>query len=282
MNKSIDAIAVSAAFSQPGYDGRFTGAFADYLRDLGKRRPVLIFAFAPKAAGTFLRTAAIAASDGQLVRIVHAQGGRDAQPYLPIFIDYYLGGVCKGPLVAHVHMQALPANRYFLEAFGIKPVIMLRSIPDMLASYWDMLSADAQARAEGLNCPIPDGFPDFDAAKKADFMIDMIAPWYIDYFATWLTYANEKPDDVCVLSYADFTDDPAEVLQTALEHVDLPRSRQACQAALDGAWKDRGTLRFNKGKGGRGKAYFSQEHLDRLARMLRYHPVLESYSGELL
>ena len=282
MDAKIDSTAVNAAFAQPDYDGTFRGAFADYLRALGKRRPVLLFAFAPKAAGTFLRSAAIDAVGGQLVRVVHAQGGRDAQPYLPVFITYYLGGVCEGPLVAHMHMQALPANRRFLEALGIRPVIMLRPIPDMLASYWDMLTQSEEARAEGLNCPIPAGFPEFPAAEKADFMIDMIAPWYVGYFATWLDYARERPDDVCVLKYADFVADPAAVLQTALTHADLARPREACQAALDIAWRDRGTLRFNKGSAGRGRDYFSPAHIARLSRMMRYHPVLDGWRDVLL
>jgi hypothetical protein len=282
MRIALDSRAIDAAFAQPDADGNFTGIFADYLRGLGMKRPVLFFAFAPKVAGTFLRTAAIEAVGGSLVRIVHAQGGRDAQPYLPVFVNYFLGGMCEGPLVAHAHMQALAANRHFLEAFGIKPIIMLRPIPDMLASYWDMLAASARARAEGLNCPIPDAFASFSAERKADFMIDMIAPWYVHYFATWRDYARARPDDVCVLRYADFVADPAHVLETALDHAELTRSRFVCQAALDGAWKDRAGLRFNQGKAGRGHAYFSDAHRERLVRMLDYHPVLKDWRRELL
>jgi len=179
-------------------------------------------------------------------------------------------------------MQALPANRRFLEAFGIRPIIMLRPIPDMLASYWDMLSTSAEARAEGLNCPIPEGFAEFGTARKADFMMDIIAPWYVSYFATWLDCARQKPDDVCVLRYSDFVADPAHVLELALDHAELPRSRFVCQAALDAAWKDRSGLRFNKGASGRGAEYFSAAHIEKLARMMAYHPVLEGYRAALL
>jgi hypothetical protein len=145
-----------------------------------------------------------------------------------------------------------------------------------------MLAGSARARAEGLNCPIPDGFPAFDDARKADFMVDMIAPWYVHYFATWCGYAHAKPHDVCVLRYADFAADPAHVLETALDHADLTRSRFVCQAALDAAWKDRAALRFNKGVTGRGREYFSDAHHERLARMLAYHPVLDRWRDELL
>jgi hypothetical protein len=282
MGAIIDGKAVTAVFTQPRIDGSFPSGLAEYLNAISLRRPVLLFAFAPKAAGTFLRSAAIDAVGGQLVRISHALGGRDTQPYLPVFINYYLGGVCDGPLVAHAHMQALPANRHLLEILGIRPIIMLRSITDMLASYWDMLAESPEARAEGLNCLIPDAFADFSSTQKADFMIDMIAPWYVSYFATWLTFKKEEPQDVCVLRFADFVKDPAKVLETALKHAELSRTRAQCQHALDGAWKGRGGLRFNKGTSGRGEAYFSPAHRERLARLLSFHPVLAEYVAELL
>jgi hypothetical protein len=179
-------------------------------------------------------------------------------------------------------MQALAANRHLLEVLGIRPIVMLRSIPDMLASYWDMLTESAEARAEGLNCVIPAAFPDFSDAQKADFMIDMIAPWYVSYFATWLSWAREAPEEVCLLRYADFVAEPAAVLESALKHADMPRTRAQCQQALDDAWKDRSGLRFNKGRQGRGKECFSPAHLERLARMMSFHPVLADYSQELL
>jgi hypothetical protein len=282
MAATIDGKAITAVFTQPRFDGSFPAGLAGYLHAISQRRPVLLFAFAPKAAGTFLRSAAIDAVGGQLVRITYAQGGRDAQPYLPVLINYYLGGVCDGPLVAHVHMQALAANRHLLEVLGIRPVIMLRSIPDMLASYWDMLTQSAEARAEGLNCVIPDTFPDFSEARKADFMIDMIAPWYVSYFATWLSWAKSDPEDICLLRYADFQADPVAALEAVLRHAGLSRTAAQCKHALDKAWKERGNLRFNKGASGRGKEYFSLAHRERLARMLAFHPVLADHSPELL
>ena len=113
----LDPEANSAAFSQPNHDGSFPPDFDAYLNELGQTRPPsVLLAFAPKAAGTYLRSAAIAAVGGQLVRTVHAQGGCDASFYLPTFLMYYAGGFPAEPLVTHVHMQALPANRHFIEA----------------------------------------------------------------------------------------------------------------------------------------------------------------------
>jgi hypothetical protein len=282
MAVNLDKSAVDAAFSQPDSDGTFSGAFGEYLGKLAQRRPVLLFAFAPKAAGTFLRTAAIAATGGQLVRVVHAQGGRDAQPYLPVFIYYYYGGVCEAPMVVHMPMQALPGNRNFIEALGLKPIVMLRSIPDMLASLCDMLASDEDARRDSINCKIPEAFPAFDKERRADFLIDMIAPWYASYFATWLEFAAAKPETVCLLRYADMIAQPAEVLARALSHAGLEKPLDICRAAIAGTWDERGALRFNKGVAGRGREYFSPAHFARIERMLANFSALDGWHGELL
>jgi len=273
---------VLAAFAQPKEDGGFDSNLGGYLHKLASRKPTVLLAFPPKAAGTFLRSAAIKAIDGQLHRIVHAQGGRDAQLYLPALIAYYAGAFGKAPLVTHVHMQALSANCRFLEALDLKPVVMLRSIPDMLASYWDMLETDAKARLEGLNCLIPPLFPSMPRNDKAGFLIDVLGPWYASYFATWLDYAKQAPERVLLLRYADFVREPAEMLSRVLAHSGVAKPPDRCQYAVDLIWNERGKFRFNKGTAGRGREYFTPDHVDRLARTLSYYPISQDLQTELL
>jgi hypothetical protein len=282
MSANIDANAVYAVFEMPSPDGVFDPKFAAYFRALGQKRPMLLLAFAPKAAGTFLRQAAMEAlGGGCLLRLTHAQGGRDGTPYLPTFIAAYLDPV-KPPVVGHLHMQALPANRNFIDMFGLKPVIMLRDIPDMLASYWDMLDTDAIARADGLNCLVPHDFLSLSRDEKADFMIDVVAPWYASYFATWKTFHDEAPQTVCVLRYDEFPNDPAGTLYRALQHAGFQTPRVKCEAAIEKVWGDRANFRFNKGVGGRGREYFSPAHLQHLERMLALYKQLEPWTRELI
>jgi len=278
----IDMDSLRAFFAPVRTDGAFEGDYLKTLQLLGMRRKVVMLAFPPKAAGTFFRSAIIEAIDGQLVRVVQAEGGRDATPYLPTFIYYYNGGITDSTLVSHVHMLALPANLHFLEAFDIRPIIMKRSIPDMLASYWDMLDTDAKARTEGLNCHIPENFPQLSDAAKADFLVDILGPWYANYFAGWLRYAETDPDCVCVLDYRDLHADPVSTLERALNHVGLPRPPRECQAVIAHNWSVRHESRFNKGEVGRGGRYFTTAHLDRLARMLGHYPNLVPHVEELL
>src|SRR5262249_30106448 len=197
-----------------------------------------LLAFAPKTAGTFFREAALRALNGHLVRLVHAQGGRDGTLYLPSVL-FNLLDVDSPPPVGHVHMQALTANVNFMDALGLKPIIMLRDLPDTLASFLDMLEKDPTARAEGLNCQVPANFLSFARARKLDFLIEVIAPWYASYFATWKTYADEAEDAVCVLDYRHFRHSPGESLEAALTHAGFAVSTEDCEAAWQSVWRER-------------------------------------------
>lgn len=273
---------VEAALEPLLPDGSFSREQLQLLHRLGAQRKAVVLAFPPKSAGTFFRSAIISAVDGQLVRVVHALGGRDATPYLPTLLEYYAGGVTEKTLVTHVHMLGLPANIHMLSAFRIRPIIIKRNIPDMLASYWDMLDSDADAFLSGLNCSIPEGFRSWPNSAKADFMVDMLGPWYVKYYAGWLGRAQADPESVCVIDYTDLKDDPVAVLQRCMKFVGLPRSREACEAAVVFAWDRRRSLRFNKGVEGRGLTYLRSVHFNRLSRMMGYYPVLESHRHDLL
>jgi len=278
----FDSEAIEAAFAPPSGDGDFPPGLAAYLGELGHTRPSVVLAFAPKAAGTYLRSAAVDATGGQLVRTTYAPGGSADSFYLPTFLNYYGGGFPSRTLVTHVHMPALPANRQFIAALDLKPVIMLRNIPDMLASYADELEPDPLAPIKWLNTPLPDDYPAMTDKRKGDFLIDMMGPWYVSYFASWMDYAAREPGRVCMLSYDAFVADPAETLERLLAHSGLPLARTACQAALDAVWQDRRSFRYNKGVSGRGKARFDAAQTERLRQQLAFFPHLAPWMDILV
>jgi hypothetical protein len=281
MSAIIDNNAIQAIFAQPAPDGAFEGDYLKYLRSIGGRRTILFLAFAPKVAGTFFRQAAMHAVNGDLYRTSHAQGGRDGVPYLPNLLACYLDKELRA-VVVHIHMQAFAANRHLMSAFGIRPVIMLRNIPDALASFWDMLESDPVARAQCLNCVVPDNFVELSRAQKADFVVDIIAPWYASYFASWKSFADETPEQLCVLRYGDFCRDPAQAIHQAVAHAGFAASQGDCAAAVERVWQERDKFRYNKGAEGRGKSYFSASQLAEISRKLSHYPQLEAWLPDLM
>ena len=282
MNRTFDIETVQAAFTLPNSDGSFDPDFHHYLQELGEKRASVILAFPPKAAGTYLRSAVIVAVGGSLVRTVHAQGGRDASCYLPTFLSYYAQQSPANTLVTHVHMQALPANRFFIQALGLKPVVMVRSIADMLASYLDMLENAPLSAENWLNIEVPEDYASLNDAAKADFIVDMMGPWYASFYASWVSFAAEEPGRVLTLTYDSFVTDPASTVEKILAHSRLARPRGQCEAALKDVWDERTQFRFNKGVAGRGNARFSAAQIARLTRQIDYYPNLISLAGTLV
>lgn len=273
---------IDLVFNQPEAMGEFPKDQLAHMRALGKNRPFIFLAFAPKCAGTFFRAAIIYAINGQLLRMIHAQGGRDAQPYLPHYVAYYRGGVTPRIGLAHLHMMAHPSNCRFLEAFDIRPVIMIRPIPDMLASFSDMLDVDPVSRLNGLNCAIPRDYLDYDQKRKADYLLDIIGPWYVNYFVTWRRYVEEATDRVLVLDYRDIKDNPYETLVRTLDHCRIKSTPEQINMGLDKAWAGREQLRYNKGHAGRGQKFFDAGQLERLERLMQYYPSLTDWIDRLM
>ena len=279
---AVNKLMVDAIFDQPEAMGSFDASQFAYFREISANKRMVFLAFAPKCAGTFLRTAIIYATEGQLMRMTHAQGGRDAQPYLPYFLAYYLSGPKQRTTITHVHMMAHPANCRFLEAFDIRPVIMRRSIPDMLVSFADMLDTDPVARINGLNCQIPSDWLKLEQPLKADFVIDVLGPWYVNFFASWKSYVKEAADRVLVLDFDEVKNNPLASLEKALAHSRLPVERKVAEAAIERAWKKKEELRYNKGEAGRGNAFFDATQLERLERLIGYYPQLSEWKGVLM
>ncbi len=281
MTALIDNNAIQAIFERPLPDGSFEKPVRDYLHAVATRRPLLLLAFAPKCAGTFLRQAAIHALDGQLLRMCHAQAGRDGTLYLPNILSWCLDDDAPAT-VTHIHMQALDGNRHFIQAAGLKPVIMIRNFADTLASFLDMLEVDPVARAEGLNCQVPGNFCDLDRGDKLDFMVDVIAPWYASYYATWSSFADTAGDTIRILHYREFRENPAETLYKAIVHAGFATTRYQCLRSVEHAWQGKENFRFNRGIAGRGKTYFSPAHFARLQKLLSYYPQLSGWKSDLL
>lgn len=66
---TLDVDLISAIFLNARNDGKYEGEHLETLQRLGKKRKIVMLAFAPKAAGTYFRTAIIHAIDGKIVRV---------------------------------------------------------------------------------------------------------------------------------------------------------------------------------------------------------------------
>ena len=273
--------AVDAIFTSPDIDGVFAGECLATAQDLGRRRPLVLLAFAPRTAGTFLRTAAIEALGGQLMRFTHAEGGRDAALYLPWLVAYFRGALTADIAVTHVHMPAATANCHLIDAFDLRPVAMRRSIVDSLQSLLAMIEDDP-AMPIGFSFLLPPGFAEMAPERRADILIDVMGPWYAQYYASWKSFAEAAPERVLITDYRDFCDDPAGVLEQILAHARAPQPFPRCQTAIDTVWNERALFRCNRERPHHRAAPFSPAQLVRLERCVSYYATLDDWHDILL
>jgi len=159
---------------------------------------------------------------------------------------------------------------------------MIRNIADMLASFLDMLEVDAPVDAAPLPFEIPEIFRGFDRDTKLNFAIDVIAPWYVAYFASWKRLVDGAPDTVCVLRYKELRASPAETLYRALSHAGFATSRFESLKAVERMRMRQDSHRYNMGVAGRGMDCFSATQLARIQKLLSYHPQLSEWAPDLL
>jgi hypothetical protein len=181
-------------FLLPNIHGAYPPEVVAQVRRLTQKRRYVFLAFPPKCGGTFIRDVVgrVSGAGPNPFRPGHAMGGRDVTPYLPQLAAQMLSPTGPEAFMTHAHMIAHFSNIQLLNLFGIRPVVMKRNIPDMLCSFADMVRSEAQDASGGYNwsllCGVPTdpSFTALDDDARADFLVYHQAPWFIQFYASWL------------------------------------------------------------------------------------------------
>jgi len=280
--------ALEFLFVQPDIDGDYQPAIIEQIRSQRQARCYVFFAFPPKCGGTFIRDIVGRVSGAALCRPGHALGGRDSTPYLPMFTMHMLSPTGPKAFMTHAHMIGHHSNIQLLNLFGIKPVVMKRSIPDMLCSYADMLETEGRYPDGSYNWSILCGVhtdPSFlrlDATERLDFFVYHQAPWYIQFYASWLRADRNKSLPVHWTVYDAFRTDPIRTIAGILDFYGLSDRATAVSEAVAQAEANRNTLRFNKGVSGRGAALLKPHHIQHLHRLAQGYKDIDFVAEGLL
>ncbi|MEQ9643311.1 MAG: hypothetical protein RIM84_25045 [Alphaproteobacteria bacterium] len=221
----------------------------------------------PKSGSSFL-VKALAEATGHTQMFLGYDHLNEQDLYLPRLIDSWGQNV-----VVHQHLRATGANLDLLKVFHVRPVLLRRDLADALVSLADHLNTESLATAA---VTMPPAYRDWPRARQLQAVIDLAAPWYVQFLAGWETAAGDV--DALVLDYAEVVADPAVAVATVLRHYRIERSAADIEAAV--ARARGGAVRFNRGIAGRGAAEFSAEQLARLDDLTRHYPVLRPVLAE--
>jgi hypothetical protein len=222
----------------------------------------IFIACVPKSASTFLKNVLVELTGYRDLFTVYAAGQSEHEIYLPTLL-----ASAHLDTVTQQHCRASDANVHLMQAFGIRPAILVRNIFDSVMSLLDFYNKGAS-----FNTYFRADFQSLDENTRIDLIIDNVVPWYLQFIASWDLVEKQKRLDVLWLSYEELTADKPSTVENILGFYGLGASRRAIEHTIRGMESGRRNIRFNKGVAGRGTTGLSAEQKSRISRLAGYYP----------
>jgi hypothetical protein len=149
-----------------------------------------------------------------------------------------------------------------MQGFGIRPVVLVRNLTDVVASLHDFYSAGATD-----NTFFAPYWPRLSTEERLDLIVDHVVPWYLAFYASWAAVERSGRLEFMWMSYRELTGDKPAALTRIAQYYGLDTSPARILAAIAAAEGDRNATRYNKGVAGRGKDMLTAEQKAKLARL---------------
>jgi hypothetical protein len=237
--------------------------YAQTVRDVSApRRGSILVACFPKSGSTFLTTALAEATGYPLYPFVYACDRNEQDLYLPALLK-----ASGTPTVTQQHVRASAPNLELARAFHLSTIVLVRDLGDALVSVLDHLRREDTAAPMAY---IDQRFFELDEPARVDMLVDLVAPWYVNFYVSWHEAERARAAPMAFLRYEDMIADPPAAIARVLDFAGSPRSRADVERAVTAAMGK--NVRFNKGVSGRGREVLSDAHRARLARLASYYP----------
>lgn len=237
----------------------------DYTRaytpeELGRH---IFIACSPKSGSTFLKNLLVNLTGFKDLFSVYAGLQNEHDLDLPQMIKFG-----KDNTVTQQHSRASEANIQMMQAFGIRPVILVRDIYDSLLSLVDFYS-------QGFTFSTffnKEDFLSFSHDKKLDLLIEFAIPWYFQFVASWQRAEAEGRLEMMWLTYEEMIADKPAAVKKLLGYYGMAVPDDAIEDRIRFIEGDGERNRFNKGIAGRGKSGVSDRHKARIRELAEYFP----------
>ena len=221
----------------------------------------VFIACVPKSASTFLKNLLVNLTGYRDLFTVYAAGPSEHEIYLPTLREW-----AHVDTVTQQHCRASDANIHLMQAFGIRPVVLVRNIFDSVMSLFDFYNNGAfQSSYHRAD------WQELDNETKIDLLIENVIPWYFQFVASWDLAEKQKRVDLHWLTYEELiADKPSSVLKV-LKFYGLGASRRGLEQRIRQIESEERKIRFNKGIVGRGSG-LNDRQKERIRRLTRFYP----------
>ena len=225
----------------------------------------VLIACMPKSGSSFLKAALHALTGWPEAGFCFAYFQNEQDLYLPNLL-----AVDQFDTVTQQHCRATLANILLLQGFDIRPIVLVRNLPDIVMSlvdYYDSGAIDNTFFAEG--------WPALSADAKRDVVVDHVMPWYVAFYASWQRAVAANRLECLFVRFEDMIVDKAGTLGRVNDFLGLGKTAGDCRAAVVEAEGDPAKTRFNRGVAGRGATMLTEDQQARLRRLTVPYPAID-------
>jgi Sulfotransferase domain len=224
---------------------------------------ILVACF-PKSGSTWLSVALSRLPSFHKVDLVPLYGRREQELAFERLLLFHTLNY-----VAQHHCRLSDATERCLNTFSIKPIILIRNIFDCVVSMKDFLDTGVK-NPEVIIVPsgyVPQTYHDWHETEKYNFIIDMIIPWYFNFFVGWLDFQGGT-----WVSYEELVAEPSATIRRIAGELRLNVSDSTIINVL--AQASTSPTRKNVGGVGRGHTLTKQQK-DRVRKFASYYPSVD-------
>jgi len=256
-----DYINLTNSLSAAGKPARLSDFTTDITPEqLGRH---IFIACVPKSASTFLKNLLISLTGYRDMFAVYAAGQTEHELYLPTVREF-----AHFDTVTQQHCRASDATVHIMQAFGIRPVVLVRNIFDSVMSLLDFYNKQGAY----FNTYFRGDFASLDEETRIDLLIDNVIPWYLQFMASWDLVEKQRRLQIHWLTYEELIGEKASAIQKVLNFYGLGAYEKALESKIRETEAESRKIRFNKGVAGRGNAGLSDKQKDRIRQLTRYYP----------
>ncbi len=242
-----------------GYSGQ-PAVLGDFIpgitpAQLGKH---LLIACMPKSGSTFLKEVLCTLTGCQEANLSYAYIQYEHEIYLPHLLQCAYQNT-----VTQQHCRASKPNEQILQAFDIRPIVLVRNLPDVVISYSSFLDNGAVA-----DTFFGDVWPTLNEQGKYDLIIDHVMPWYAGFYASWERAQRLGRLNCLFVTYEEMVADKPATIARIASFLDLKKTSEECATAVRAVDGNPAKTRFNKGIVGRGDQTLSPDQKARLRRLV--------------
>lgn len=213
---------------------------------ISKRRKHLWLIAAPKSGSTWLTVILDNCLKWKQISLVPDYDRREQEADLRQII---LQGGRRGNIFSpHQHCRYSDNTASIITQTGAKVILLCRNIFDTVLSVKDHL--DRESRIIPMSYMDDESWNALADEQRRDFVIDMIIPWYFNFYCGWFKSSLINSGQVLITTYENLNTNTPEVIGEILDFIEVQKSKVHINDAISKS-RLRDT-RKNKGVVGRG------------------------------